>query len=425
LEADRSEAEGAANVSLAETSAVSTQLSYIRANMNECFTMFKDEEFKFEKQSREIEKDNAKSLRALDLAEKEKEKRIVQKKADLEAKKKLGEEAAVRRSEEMEREIKAMYAELEVAKVKDAEDLDARKARPLKKTREVDAGKAQVATLEARYNDEKKKWEEEKKKLDVLLLALKSKRDEVAAAQGKLVDASQKAHDKALAGQNKKEETLKQNIAEYKIAEEDDEEAVVQAKLEEVEKMKIRLKFVEEDVAALEVEHDAVIVKMVADLEVFKGEAAARDEVRVAADVELDAVVQPFRDRQVAAKGEYTTAATALRERREVAQAAADAKVKAAEEHARTVQAENMRKSDEARATSPPPPTPSPRAATRWRRRCAPLPTSTRTRRCAPPSSPRSCSFAALTWSPRIRRWRMRRRTWRWPTCGWKRPRLR
>ena len=348
FEADRAELESAAEVSLAETSAVSAELSGIRASMNECFTMFQDEEFKFEKQSREIEKDNAKALRALDVAEKEKEKRIIQKKADLEQKKKDGEEAAVRRAEEMEKEIKQMYADHEASKIKDADDLESRKARPLKKTREVDAMKAQLATLETRYADEKKKWEEEKRKLDAALAVIKSKRDEVAAAQGKLVDTAQKAYDKALAAQNKKEDQLKKNHEDYRVAEENAEAAIVQAKLDEVETMKKRLQFVDEDIAEIKAEDDKIIAQMAEEAATYKEECATRESERVAVAAALDASVQPYRDSHVAAKKEYTEAATSLRTRREEAQAAADARVKVAEENARKVQEENMRKSDEA-----------------------------------------------------------------------------
>ena len=178
-----------------------------------------------------------------------------------------------------------------------------------------------MATLETRYGDEKKKWEDEKKKLDAVLSACKSKRDEVAAAQAKLVDTSQKAYDKALGAQTKKEEMLKKLHEDNKISEENDEEAIVQAKLEEAEMMKKRLKFVDEDIAELKQEQDAVITTMVSDYEAFQAEAAAREGERAAAAAAADAAVQPFRDTHARAKTAYTDAASSLRKRREDAQA--------------------------------------------------------------------------------------------------------
>lgn len=346
--ADRAEAEEEANVSLAETSAVSAELSGLRQEMSECFTIFKDEEFKFEKQSREIEKDNAKQLRALDLAEKEKEKRIVQKKADLEQKKRDGEVAEKQREVEMQKQIKAMYAELETAKAKDAEDLDNRKARPAKKQKEVDACKAALAQLEERYHGELSQWEAEKKKLDALLAAVKGKRDDTAAKHTKLVSAAQAAYDKALAKQTSKEEVLVKHTEEYKRAEEDAEAAVVQAKLDEVEMMKKRMNYIDEDMTEMKSEHDEIIAAMESENQKFREQAAAAVASRAAADAELDAHVQPFRDSHLKAKALYTEAADRLRQRREEAKAAGDARMKAAEDHAKAVQTENMRKSDEA-----------------------------------------------------------------------------
>ena len=178
-----------------------------------------------------------------------------------------------------------------------------------------------MATLEMRYGEEKKKWEDEKKKLDAALAACKSKRDEVSSAQMKLVDTSQKAYDKALGAQTKKEETLKKLHDDNKISEQNNEEAIVQAKLEEAETMKKRLKFVDEDIAELKEEHDGVIATMVSDFEAFQAEAAARESERAAAEAAADAAVQPFRDAHAGAKKAYTDAASSLRKRREDAQA--------------------------------------------------------------------------------------------------------
>lgn len=346
--ADHTEAADAANRSLAETSAVSAALAVLRKSLHGCVTMFKDEESNFEKQSREIEKDTVKSMRSLDFAERDKEKRIIQKKADLEQRKTDGLKAASQHEEEMARHIQVMGDELEVARVKDAEDLEARKARPAKKQKELDAGKERLAKLEARYAEEKKKWDEVKKQVDGVLLAIKTKRDDVASTQAKLVAVPKSVYDKALGTQTKKEETLRKHEDEYTKTEQNAEEGIVQSKSDEVEAQIKRLLAADNAVVTSEAAHEEVIVGLQVEADAFRASTAVREGEHAAADVALDAVIQPFRDRHCAAESTYTDAASVLQRCRDDATAAADAKVIAAESHARTVQGDNMRASEAA-----------------------------------------------------------------------------
>ena len=131
----------------------------LKTALSGLFTEFNEQEKNFERTSREIERDNTKRLRQLDLAERDKEKTNEKKKEELEQRKKEGEIKAQEKAEANEKKIEQMMAKLEEDKEKDFKTLETRKDRPEKAKALVEAAQQEQVVFEERFLEERKEWD--------------------------------------------------------------------------------------------------------------------------------------------------------------------------------------------------------------------------------------------------------------------------